>query len=259
MENLSGNLKMYVESDVQININNLTISGEKKREIQNLVGKNATIMHNAPIIMINGAECTKEGLISAYNLFEQPWSSSSKSITKFVAKNCKLNTSKAVHNIFNLYKFEEGATVEFDNCEFVLNPMGNVVRFDNLTDVKSVLIVFNNCKWNYDPEASEQDYINAKKWLSLMGFENAMIKNKAVFGNWKVVVNNCGYNGEPIKPEYGSYLEMTTENQEGKHSEGSAIMWVYDDGTGFMNPEKNPEYFPQVTVINGQNKKIYRA
>ena len=32
MENLSGNLKMYVESDVQININNLTISGEKKRE-----------------------------------------------------------------------------------------------------------------------------------------------------------------------------------------------------------------------------------
>ena len=33
MENLSGNLKMYVESDVQININNLTISGEKKREV----------------------------------------------------------------------------------------------------------------------------------------------------------------------------------------------------------------------------------
>ena len=44
MENLSGNLKMYVESDVQININNLTISGEKKREAQKLVGKNLKII-----------------------------------------------------------------------------------------------------------------------------------------------------------------------------------------------------------------------
>lgn len=251
---------MYVESDVQINIDSLTISGEKKREAQNLVGKNSTIMHNSPVVIIDGAECTKEGLTSAYNLFEQPWSIDAKSIQKFIVKNCRLNTSKAVHNVFNLYKFEDNATVEFNNCEFIMNPMGNVIRFDNITDAKNVLIVFNNCRWNYDPEASEEEYAKAKQWLSLLGFQNAKIINKAVFGTWRIVLNNCSYDGNDIKPEFGFYSEMTTEKQEGKHSEGCAVMWMEDNGiSGFINPEKNPEYFPQVAVINGQNKKIYRA
>lgn len=255
MGKLLNNKKLYVSSEKKITINNLTIDGAKAGAAVGKVGKNSTVAMDAPEIIINGANC--KNTLSCYNIFEQPYSKSSRKINKLVVKNAIIDATNVTHNIVSVYCFEDGANITFSNCEFKLNSNNNPIRFDNLVGAQNLNIVFDNCKWEYIEDASLAGNANYLA-LILLQVGTAADYEKALFNTWNIEVKNCQYMNTDIEPDlFENYRSLTTMEQTGTVNDGKAILYYYTNE--LVDPDIKPELFPTVKIVKGSVKKVYNA
>lgn len=166
--------------------------------------------------------------------------------------NCIFNSNKIIHNILNVYCFENNATVTFNNCKFLnLNSNCNPIRFDNITNANNILITFNLCKWSY------HSIDNNIGWLALILLQPGNNFNDPIMSNWKIIIKDCMYNSNSITIEtFSNYEKLTTKYQTNLENANS-ILYYYTNRLLDPSNENDKKYFPSVKIINGENSKIY--
>lgn len=206
---VQGTDNLYLNAVKKIYINNFDVDGSKGAvngkvmiDCEDFVAKNVTIA--------NG--CT------AYNVFEQ------KGTPVYTLKSAKMenvvcNDPALLHNVLNLYKFEDNATVLVQDSTFNLNVNNsNIIRFANRSNAKNVTVHFKNVEWNYEntPNIENADW----GWAGLVIFQpwkaNEGVENLAT---WKFIFEDCKYNGVKV-----------TANNAGEHNQ---VIYFYNlDGSG---------------------------
>lgn len=249
MGKLLNSKKLRVESPKRITINNLEIGGEKPKSGD---FRNATVYFKAKELIVKGATTNN---LKCYNIFEQ---NNGTVLKKVVFENCTFDSPLVGHNVLSTYSFEDGATITFKNCHFVLGTICNPVRLSNYTDAKNILITFDSCDWEYTGSMSGNE-----GYLALILLQKTTT-TPAVAGNWQVVVKDCECHGNKITPAtFATYKELTTAYQEASSvvAEQNAILYYYDDAKGLYDCENAEQkaFFPEVKIIAGGANKVFKA
>lgn len=195
-------------------IDNFNFRGEKG-------DTNGKINYSGKNVTISNVTCDEETTV--YNVFEgnqntdngdnaSPTSRSH--IETLNVSNVVINNTNIAHNIINVYTPAEGAVITIKDSKFNIDPSKtNVLRMSNYLNSKNVVITFKNVDWTYEnaKNTSEEDF----SYGGLMIYQpasndNALSSdaNLEALKTWKVVVDNCTYNGEKV-----------TENNFAKHNQ----------------------------------------
>lgn len=257
MENiLKESRKLHLESPVKVTINDLTITGAKKREGS---FKNATVFISGPEIAIKNAKTTEE-LTQCYNLFEQD-GSTKYPLTRLLVEDCTFAHPVSSNNIFSFYKFAEGAKVTFKNCKFIINnSVANIMRLDNNQDVKNVNIAFENCEWKFTTKDA-----NLTKQTAVLIFQYGWNKDESGelikrFSTWSVEFNNCKYGETEIKPSlFKDYESLTTDVQTAEMTIDETYQLLYVYGNNQYTVKDNADAYPIVKIVYGSDAKTFRA
>ena len=180
-----------------VNVTGLTVSGVKGNG-------NGKINFATNEININSVDINPG--CTVYNVFEGSQDKTSEnSIDKFTATNIVVNDTDLRHNVFNIYQFNDDATVLIKDSSFNLNVANsNVLRVSNITNAKNVTITFENVDWTYENvEYTPEDAM----WAGLMiyqpyGSDSAFTGDTSNVGTWTINVKNCRYNGEPVTENF---------------------------------------------------------
>lgn len=203
MRKLTDNKTLALNAKKSISIENLEISGSYGLNA-NSKRLNAKILLNAPVIKLGDCEVKDMAASNkVYNVFEQ--SSTGAAIRRVSAKNIKVSDPTLGHNVFNFYKFENGASVKIYNCDFDLTvDNSNIMRLSNIGNATDVTITFENVNWTYENSTSK----NYAGWAGLVLFQPWPNAQDAAYAgdytalkSWKFEFINCKYNGEPITAE----------------------------------------------------------
>lgn len=194
---VTGNDKLILNAEEKLYINGLTLSGEYA--MRNNKRDNAKLLYDASEVVIKNAECS--GTI--YNAIEQN-GAAKYPVKSFKASNIKATDTNIKHNIFNIYKFADNATVEISDSEFNLNVANsNILRLANIGNASNVTITFKNVNWTYENiEYTSED----AAWAGLILFQPWPSASDAAWKgtdltpikSWKFVFDNCSYNGVKI-------------------------------------------------------------
>ncbi len=180
-----------------VNVTGLTVSGVKGNG-------NGKVNFATNEININSVDVNPG--CTVYNVFEGSQDKNSEnSIDKFTATNIVVNDTDLRHNVFNIYQFNDDATVLIKDSSFNLNVANsNVLRVSNITNAKNVTITFENIDWTYENvEYTSEDAM----WAGLMiyqpyGSDTAFTGDTSNVGTWTINVKNCRYNGEPVTENF---------------------------------------------------------
>lgn len=250
---LSEQRKLRLESPVKVTINDLTITGAKKREG---TFKNATVLIDAPEVVIKNV---KESVGQCYNLIEQN-GSTKYPLTRLLVENCEFDHPASSNNIFSFYKFAEGAKITFKNCKFTINNFeGNIMRLDNMELVDHVSIIFDNCTWIYTERTTDKANKCTAALLFQYGWNGKSTEYAKKFGNWTVEFNNCKYGDTEIKPSlFKDYESLTTDIQTAEMtvSDTYQLLYVYSDGQ--YTCKDNADVYPIVKIVYGIDAKTFK-
>ena len=168
------------------------LSQEKFAEI---LGTSLSYLNQIKNLKVNG---------TIYNALEQPGLSAMYPVEKFKASNINATDTNIKHNIINIYKFADNATVEISDSTFDLDVVNsNIMRLSNIGDAKNVTITFKNIDWTYETARyTEED----KQYAGLIIFQpwpsdaDSAYKSKDLTSikTWKFIFDNCRYNGTKI-------------------------------------------------------------
>lgn len=195
---VNGNDKLILNAQENIYINELTLDGTYA--IRNNKRENAKVLFDAKNVIVKNVNVN--GTI--YNALEQPGSSVMYPVENFKASNINATDTNIKHNIINIYKFADNATVEISDSTFDLNVVNsNIMRVSNIGDAKNVTITFKNIDWTYETAGyTEED----KQYAGLILFQpwpsdaDSAYKSKDLTSikTWKFIFDNCKYNGQKI-------------------------------------------------------------
>ena len=206
---VNGNDKLILNAQENIYINELTLDGTYA--IRNNKRENAKVLFDAKNVIVKNLKVN--GTI--YNALEQPGSSVIYPAEKFKASNINATDTNIKHNIINIYKFADNATVEISDSTFNLNVVNsNIMRLSNIGNAKNVTITFKNIDWTYETKGyTEED----KQYAGLIIFQpwpsdaDSAYKSKDLTSikTWKFIFDNCRYNGQKITENiFGSISQV---------------------------------------------------
>ena len=206
---VNGNDKLILNAQENIYINELTLDGTYA--IRNNKRENAKVLFDAKNVIVKNVNVN--GTI--YNALEQPGSSVIYPAEKFKASNINATDTNIKHNIINIYKFADNATVEISDSTFNLNVVNsNIMRLSNIGNAKNVTITFKNIDWTYETKGyTEED----KQYAGLIIFQpwpsdaDSAYKSKDLTSikTWKFIFDNCRYNGQKITENiFGSISQV---------------------------------------------------
>ena len=195
---VNGNDKLILNAQENIYINELTLDGTYA--MRNNKRENAKVLFDAKNVIVKNLKVN--GTI--YNALEQPGTSAMYPVEKFKASNINATDTNIKHNIINIYKFADNATVEISDSTFDLDVVNsNIMRLSNIGDAKNVTITFKNIDWTYETKGyTEED----KQYAGLIIFQpwpsdaDSAYKSKDLTSikTWKFIFDNCRYNGTKI-------------------------------------------------------------
>ena len=187
----------------------------------NFAGKNITIKN----ITIKGGD---------YNIFEgnQNTDESQSHLQNLVIENMNVPEPTLKHNVINVYTPSSNSNITITDSKFNLNVNNsNALRMANRLNSSNVTITFKNVDWTYENvDNSNSNWEFAGLIIFQPYAEDAAFKGDySYLKTWKIVIDNCRYNGEKI-----------TENNFGKHN---AVMYTYsmngtnkaEDGMTYFN------------------------
>ena len=203
---LSADSKMNASES--LTFDNVTVEGPKG-------ATNGAVLYTAPVVNVNNV--TVESGSTVYNVFEQL--SNGAPIAEFNANHITVDNTDLRHNVFNIYKLADDATINIKNGYFNLDMSNsNVLRLANYSNATGVTVTFENIEWTYENEEYNAGDI---EWAGLVIFQPSST-DEALNGNlekiktWNFVFKNCSYNGVKV-----------TENNFGNTNQ---VIYLYNVG-----------------------------
>lgn len=254
MGKLLNNKKLNVTSPKKVMINNLEIGGNKVKGGE--LG-NSTVRFSANELIVKNANV--KDLEYCYNIFEHAYSVETRALKNVVFDGCKFNSANIKHNVLSIYCFENNATITFRNCEFIdLDSNCNPVRFDNLKEAHNIVVTFDNCKWRYASVDGNATWLA----LVLLQPDAASLYQLPIMADWKVIVKNCEYAGNLIKPEdFEDYAHLTTKYQTNDMdvTKANSILYYYNKRLADPTVDEDKKFFPVVKIVAGNAAKEFKA
>ena len=152
----------------------------------------------------------------AYNVFEEVGAGTD----SFSASNVKVDDVALKHNVFNIYKPNNGAVINISDVNLNLNVNNsNALRLANYKNATGVTVNFENVAWTYEntPNKDAADW----GWAGLIIYQPAS-SDVALGGDlsnvktWAFNFKNCKYNGVKV-----------TENNFGEKNQ---VFYLYNIG-----------------------------
>ena len=191
-----------------ITLDDIEVTGDKGES-------NAFVGLNAPSVEISNATVADGS--KAYNVFEQVGNTS---IDSFSASNVKVDDVALKHNVFNVYRLENGAVINISDVNLNLNVNNsNALRLANCTNATDVTVNFENVAWTYEntPNIESADF----GWAGLIIYQPystdvALSGDLTAMKTWTFNFKNCKYNGVKV-----------TANNFGEHNQ---VFYLYNVG-----------------------------
>ncbi|MCQ2596831.1 MAG: fibronectin type III domain-containing protein [Treponema sp.] len=185
--------KAVTESEDTFKISNALLSVPKTE------GSNAAILTNKSNIVITNVSLKGSDSKPAYNVFEQPCSTSAEKIKSVEITDLNVTGTNITHNFLNFYNFEDNAEITVKNSNFDIKSDNNILRLSNLSYAENVTVKFENIDWKYDEtNAGNGEWAAVVLYQSTSNSIAGIHKEIEALKTWNFVFENCRYNGEVI-------------------------------------------------------------
>lgn len=188
--NVEADKQVYLSAVDSIVMDNVDVTGDKG-------SSNGYFLYDAKDVEVSNI--TVADGAKPYNVFEGSQAIASDS---FVASNITVDDVDLKHNVFNIYKVNDGATIKISDGVFNLNVNNsNILRLSNLSNAQNVTVEFENIDWTYEntPNISAADW----GWAGLIIYQPFSTDAGAAgdltaMQTWNFKFKNCRYNGVKV-------------------------------------------------------------
>jgi len=205
VSNVEAGKQIYLSAEESIVMDNVDVTGDKG-------SSNGYFLYDAKDVEVSNI--TVADGAKPYNVFEGSQSVASDS---FVASNITVDDVALQHNVFNIYKVNNDATIKITDGEFNLNVNNsNILRLSNLSNATGVTVEFENIDWTYENTPGSADF----GWAGLIIYqpfgadEGKATGDLTAMKTWNFKFKNCRYNGVKVDA-----------NNFGKHNQ---VFYMYD-------------------------------
>ena len=205
--NVEADKQIYLSANESIVLDDVDVTGDKG-------STNGYFLMSAPSIEVSNI--TVEDGAKPYNVFEDTGAG----LDVFNANNIKVDDVALKHNVFNIYKPNNGAVINISDGKFNMDVNNsNVLRLANYINATSVTVNFENVEWTYEntPNKDAADW----SWAGLIIYQPssgdiALGGDLTAIKTWTFNFKNCKYNGVKV-----------TANNFGEHSQ---VFYLYNVG-----------------------------
>jgi hypothetical protein len=188
--NVEADKQVYLSAVDSIVMDNVDVTGNKG-------SKNGYFLYDAKDVEVSNI--TVADGAKPYNVFEGSQTVASDS---FKAANITVDDVALQHNVFNIYKVNNGAVIKISDGVFNLNVNNsNILRLSNLSNAQNVTVEFENIDWTYEntPNISAADW----GWAGLIIYQPFSTDAGAAgdltaMQTWNFKFKNCRYNGVKV-------------------------------------------------------------
>jgi hypothetical protein len=188
--NVEADKQVYLSAVDSIVMDNVDVTGNKG-------SKNGYFLYDAKDVEVSNI--TVADGAQPYNVFEGSQTVASDS---FKAANITVDDVALQHNVFNIYKVNNGAVIKISDGVFNLNVNNsNILRLSNLSNAQNVTVEFENIDWTYEntPNIASADW----GWAGLIIYQPFSTDAGAAgdltaMKTWNFKFKNCRYNGVKV-------------------------------------------------------------
>ena len=188
--NVEADKQVYLSAVDSIVMDNVDVTGDKG-------SSNGYFLYDAKDVEVSNI--TVADGAKPYNVCEGSQAIAGDS---FVASNITVDDVDLKHNVFNIYKVNDGATIKISDGVFNLNVNNsNILRLSNLSNAQNVTVEFENIDWTYEntPNISAADW----GWAGLIIYQPFSTDAGAAgdltaMQTWNFKFKNCRYNGVKV-------------------------------------------------------------
>lgn len=188
--NVEADKQVYLSAVDSIVMDNVNVTGDKG-------SSNGYFLYDAKDVEVSNI--TVADGAKPYNVFEGSQAIASDS---FVASNITVDDVDLKHNVFNIYKVNDNATIKISDGVFNLNVNNsNILRLSNLSNAQNVTVEFENIDWTYEntPNIASADW----GWAGLIIYQPFSTDAGAAgdltaMQTWNFKFKNCRYNGVKV-------------------------------------------------------------
>jgi hypothetical protein len=188
--NVEADKQVYLSAVDSIVMDNVDVTGDKG-------SSNGYFLYDAKDVEVSNI--TVADGAKPYNVFEGSQAIASDS---FKAANITVDDVALQHNVFNIYKVNNGAVIKISDGVFNLNVNNsNILRLSNLSNAQNVTVEFENIDWTYEntPNISAADW----GWAGLIIYQPFSTDAGAAgdltaMQTWNFKFKNCRYNGVKV-------------------------------------------------------------
>jgi hypothetical protein len=190
VSNVEAGKQIYLSAEESIVMDNVDVTGDKG-------SSNGYFLYDAKEVEVSNI--TVADGAKPYNVFEGSQTVASDS---FKAANITVDDVALQHNVFNIYKVNNGAVIKISDGVFNLNVnKSNILRLSNLSNAQNVTVEFENIDWTYEntPNIASADW----GWAGLIIYQPFSTDAGAAgdltaMQTWNFKFKNCRYNGVKV-------------------------------------------------------------